>query len=191
MATEAMTTSATLATLPSVPTALTALGIGLQEQTGASSAFLLQLYMQTRWSELAGTYWPDEQKAAFLRQQFTFQDIHYARYYPTAARGIITRSSQPIGRLLLYALPGELRIVDIALLPSQRSQGIGTALISAVSEQALARGETVTIHVEAFNRARELYSRLGFIDVGGDQVYRKMECRPGNMTGTLGQLKTA
>lgn len=180
-----MTAAATPATLPAVPIALVDRGITLEEQNAASAGFLLRLYLQTRWDELAGTHWPDEQKAGFLTQQFTFQDLHYSRHYPAAARGVIMRCSQPIGRLYLYALPGELRIVDIALLPAQRSQGIGTALLGAVLQHAWARGEAVTIHVEAFNRARALYSRLGFVEVGGDQVYRKMECRPRILTGTL------
>lgn len=186
-----MTAATIRAALPEVPPALAALGIAMQEPNEASSAFLLHLYTQTRWDELASTDWPDEQKMAFLEQQFTFQDLHYTKYYPSAARGIITRCSHPIGRLYLYALPGELRIVDIALLPAQRSQGIGTALLGAVLQEAWIRGETVTIHVEAFNPARELYSRLGFVDIGGDQVYRKMECRPPAPARTHDQLQSA
>jgi len=179
-----MTAVLTPATLPAVPSALAKLGIGLHPQDSDSLPFLVHLFIQTRWDELAGSGWPDQQKSAFLTQQFTFTDLHYTQYYPQAARGIITQGAQPIGRLFLDALPGELRIVDIALLPAHRSHGIGTALISAVLEQAWTRGEVITIHVEMFNRARQLYRRLGFVDIGGDEVYRKMELRPSNCRST-------
>ncbi len=163
------------ATLPTIPAALAARAIGLRIESRADRPFLLELFIQTRWDELQPTAWPDEQKAAFLTQQFGFQDTHYTRHYQGAARGIITHDSAPVGRLYLHALPGELRMVDIALLATHRAQGIGAALITAVLEQGQACNVPVTIHVEAFNRARSLYERLGFIDVGGDDIYRRMQ----------------
>lgn len=167
-----------VAALPPVPAGIAARGIELRTESSADREFLTELFIQTRWAELQPTTWTDQQKLAFLVQQFTFQDAHYTRHYEGAARGIITRNAEPIGRLYLYALPGELRMVDIALLSAHRSQGIGAALIAAVLEEGQYRGDVVTIHVEAFNRARQLYQRLGFIDVGGDSIYRKMAWRP-------------
>jgi ribosomal protein S18 acetylase RimI-like enzyme len=173
-----MTNVLTPATLPDVPKSLTISDIGLRLQDSDDMSFLANLFIQNRWDELVDSGWPDQQKTVFLEQQFNFQTLHYTRYYPDAARGIITQDAAPIGRLYLYALAAELRIVDISLLPTHHSQGIGTAMMSAVLEHAARRGELLTIHVEVFNRAQQLYRRLGFVDVGGDQVYRKMVCRP-------------
>ena len=168
----------TPAALPAVPESLATFGVGLRPEDNDSLPFLTQLFIQNRWHELAGSDWSDQQKSAFLEQQFNFQNLHYTRYYPDAARGIITLDDSPIGRLYLYALPGELRLVDISILPAYHSQGIGTALLGAALDYAGTRGDLLTIHVEASNRAQQLYRRMGFSDVGGDQVYRKMACRP-------------
>ena len=164
--------------LPPVPLRLAERGIGLRPATEGDGPFLGFLYASTRWEELAPSGWPTAEKTAFLLQQYRLQDAHYTRYYPGAGRGIITAEGEPVGRLWLCAMPGELRIVDVSLLPSHRSRGIGTALLEAVFDLAREVGSAVTIHVEAFNPARHLYDRLGFVEVGGDEVYRKMEWRP-------------
>jgi ribosomal protein S18 acetylase RimI-like enzyme len=75
-------------------------------------------------------------------------------------------------------MPGDLRIVDIALLPEFRAQGLGSGLIEAVFAAARVTGSKVSIHVENFNPARRLYERLGFIEVGEHGVYRRMEWQP-------------
>jgi GNAT superfamily N-acetyltransferase len=180
-----------LAPLPAIPATLASRAIDLRAESSTDRAFLVELFIQTRWEELQPTAWSQEQKVAFLTQQFGFQDAHYTRHYQGTARGIVTQNDEPIGRLYLYSLPGELRMVDIALLSTHRSHGIGAALIVAVLEQARGRGEVVTIHVEAFNRARNLYQRLGFIDVGGDAIYRKMQWQAAVAQCHAAQLKTA
>lgn len=179
------------AALPSIPAAVAARGIALRPESTTDRDFLSELFVQTRWEQLQPTTWTDQQKVAFLVQQFTFQDAHYTRHYEGAARGIITRNAETIGRLYLYALQGELRMVDISLLSVHRSQGIGAALIAAVLDEGQCRGNVVTLHVEAFNRARHLYQRLGFIDVGGDSIYRKMAWRPAASEQLVPQSKTA
>jgi GNAT superfamily N-acetyltransferase len=179
------------AVLPEIPAALTRRGIAMHLRSGDSTPFLTHLFIQTRWQELANAGWTDPQKIAFLTQQFGFQDLHYTRHYAGAASGIITQYGEPIGRLLLFAMPGELRIVDIALLPTHCNQGIGAALLEAVLGQARRRNDAVTIHVEALNPAHRLYTRLGFTDIGGNEIHRKMAWRcAAGATGNL-QLNTA
>lgn len=163
--------------LPRVPPALVEQGIGLRAEESEDGPFLTRLYLQNRWEELAPTGWPDARKAAFLTQQSGWQHDHYRRHYVGAAWGIVTKDGEPIGRLYLHAMPGELRIVDILLLPAHRGRGIGGALIEAVFASARVRGDAVTIHVEVFNPARRLYERLGFVEAGGGDIYRKMEWR--------------
>jgi ribosomal protein S18 acetylase RimI-like enzyme len=72
----------------------------------------------------------------------------------------------------------EIRIVDIALLPDYRGNGIGTALLRDLFSEADAAGKTVTIHVERFNPALRLYERLGFSVAEDKGVYLFLERRP-------------
>ena len=97
-----------------------------------------------------------------LRQQFEAQDHHYRTYYHSTTFDVVWLDEQPVGRLYVARWDREIRIVDIALLPSVRGRGLGTALLRRLFAEADAAGATVTIHVERENPARRLYERLGF-----------------------------
>jgi len=165
-------------TLPRLPDALRRLDISLRPQTDDDQSFLLELYRSVRWEELAPVDWPDDTKLAFLDHQFQLQTTHYKRFYYDAAFGIVEAVGEPIGRLYLIVQPGDLRIVDISLLPQWRGRGIGGRLIGTVFEQAREQGlPVVSIHVEQFNPARRLYDRLGFkeIEVKGPYILMKAQ----------------
>lgn len=162
-------------TLPALPEGLVADGVALRPESAEDRDFCFTLYASTRWEELAPAGWPDEQKMAFLAQQFGAQTFHYDKHYTWAARGIVTVDGTPAGRLYLLQMPGDLRIVDIAMLPAWRGRGIGTALLEAVFVQARETGSKVSIHVEQANPAKRLYERLGFVAVDASGVYHLME----------------
>jgi ribosomal protein S18 acetylase RimI-like enzyme len=84
----------------------------------------------------------------------------------------------PAGRLYVDRRPGDLRIVDVALLPEFRGRGIGEALIRDLQRAAAAEGRIVSIHVELTNPAARLYERLGFVLAEDLGVYRRMEWTP-------------
>jgi GNAT superfamily N-acetyltransferase len=140
--------------------------------------FLYRVYASTREEELAAAGWSAVQKEAFLMMQFKAQHNYYQEYYPGAAFLVIVREEQPIGRLYLNRGPKELRIVDIALLPEYRHQGIGTTILEAILSEGQRLGLPVSIHVERFNPALRLYSRLGFRQIQDEGVYYLMEKTP-------------
>ena len=140
--------------------------------------FLYRVYASTRADELAVVPWDDAQKDAFLRAQFDAQDRWYRESYARATFELIVVDGEPAGRLYLHRGEDELRIVDIALLPAQRGNGVGTALVRALLAEADAAGQSVTIHVERGNRARRLYERLGFSVAEDKGVYLFLERRP-------------
>lgn len=140
--------------------------------------FLYAVYASTREAELALVDWPESQKTAFLQMQFNAQHQHYQRHYPKADFLIILVDDQPTGRLYVDRWQDEIRIVDIALLPALRSQGIGSHLIQELLEEGTRTGRNVSIHVETFNPAFRLYQRLGFEVVEDKGVYLLMEWRP-------------
>ena len=154
-------------------------GVALREETDADLAFLAALYASTRAEELAPVPWPEEQKRAFLEHQFALQREQYRQHYPGAEWLVIEREGAPIGRLYLRCGGGEVRLMDIALLPAARAAGLGTRLTQRLLDWADALALPVTLHVEPFNPAYRMYRRFGFCYVRSTGVYHFLERAPG------------
>jgi ribosomal protein S18 acetylase RimI-like enzyme len=140
--------------------------------------FLYRVYASTRSEELSVVPWDHGQKDAFLRAQFDAQDRWYREHYTRASYEVVTVDGEPAGRLYLHRGESEIRIVDIALLPEHRGNGVGSALLRDLLDEADAEGKRVTIHVERFNPAQRLYERLGFCLTEDKGVYLLLERRP-------------
>lgn len=136
--------------------------------------FLRAVYGSTREEELAPTGWTREQKDWFIAQQFQAQDTYYKQHYEGATYDVVLVDGKPAGRLYVARWDDEIRIMDIALLPPFRGQGIGESLLGPLLREGAESGKTVSIHVEETNRAMSLYRRLGFVEVGEHGVYRLM-----------------
>ena len=122
--------------------------------------------------------WDDAQKDAFLRMQFDAQDAWWQENYADASFDVILVEGEPAGRLYVHRGPSEIRIVDIALLPEHRGNGIGTRLVEELLAEGDAEAKSVTIHVERMNPALRLYERLGFSLVEDKGVYLFLERPP-------------
>lgn len=153
--------------------------VSLRPATVEDTEFLAAVYAATRMDELAATDWDDAQKAGFCRMQFTAQDAHYRQHYPTAEYSVIEVSGIPVGRLYVDRWTREIRIMDIAILPEHRGNGIGTLLLTGLRREAAASGRCLSIHVERFNPALRLYERLGFRLSEDKGVYLLIEWTPG------------
>lgn len=143
----------------------------LRAATPSDQTFLRAVYASTRAEELAQAPWSDEQKRAFIDMQFAAQDSDYRKNYPTAQFSIIEVQGVPVGRLYVDRCKEEIRIIDIALLPEHRRAGIGTKLLSELQNESRLAGKALTIHVERFNPALNLYHRLGFRQIEDKGVY--------------------
>lgn len=140
--------------------------------------FLYLVYASTR-SDIEQVQWSEEQKQQFLRMQFQAQHTHYQQHFENARFQIVLRDDQPIGRLYVDDRPDELRIIDIALLPEHRRQGIGRSILTDLLAEATRQGKPVRIHVERFNPALALYERMGFQKIGDTGVHLLMEAQVG------------
>lgn len=163
-----------------VPASLIPLGITLRPQGRDDYAFLTRLYISIRWQEvLRVEQWDDAMRLAFLEDQYSRQHRHYTTYYTRSDFMIIERSGVPVGRLLLDRCHAtDLRVVDIALLPEVRGQGLGQAFLEAVQQEARKEGKKVSIHVEQENPAKRLYNRMGFRDISQTGPYWLLEWEP-------------
>jgi ribosomal protein S18 acetylase RimI-like enzyme len=150
----------------------------LRPATPDDEAFLCQVYASTREEELALTDWDEAQKAAFIQMQFSAQACFYHENYPGARFQIILADNEPAGRLYTQQQADEIRIMDIALLPRYRGQGLGSHLLGSIMAEAEQVGLPVRIHVEIFNPAMRLYHRLGFRQIADKGVYHFLEWAP-------------
>ncbi len=119
--------------------------------------------------------WSDEQRDAFLRQQFTAQDTYCRglRQTPTGRH----RGRRAPRRALLCRPHGE-RDPDRRHRARSRSSATwvsARALIGDVLAEGQRSGRPVTIHVERGNRARALYERIGFVQIDSTGVYDLLE----------------
>jgi len=102
-----------------------------------------------------------KQKAQFCQMQFDAQDAHYRQHYSSAEYLVIEVAGVPAGRLYADRWPKELRVMDIALLPSHRGLGIGTHLLRQLIDEAKLSAKLLSIHAQRLNPALNLYQRLG------------------------------
>ena len=136
--------------------------------------FMLRVYASVREPELERSGLPREQWGAFVEHQFEAQSRAYEDYRNTSFEVVLV-DGEPAGRLIVARWPEELRVVDVALLPEYRGRGVGGTLIRELIEEAEERGVKTSIHVERFNPAQRLYTRLGFRSVSETGVYLLLE----------------
>ena len=143
--------------------------------------FLYLVYASTRAEELAPLRWNIDEKEKFLKMQFNAQHSFYQEQFKGAEFLLICLDNSPIGRFYVDRRGDEIRIVDIALLPEYRNTGIGTSLLKEILAEASQKGLPVRIHVEHFNRALNLYKRLGFVITEKNGVYFLLEWTPASL----------
>jgi len=151
--------------------------VSLRPEKPEDETFLYDVYASTREEELALTNWDEAMRRAFLNHQFNAMRQGYRSMFPTGEFSIIEISGQPAGRLVIHRTEGEVRVVDLALLPAYRNQGVGTRLMRQICSEA---NRPVRLSVLKYNRALQWYARLGFAKIGDQGVYDELEWRPEN-----------
>jgi len=151
----------------------------LRPETAADRDFLRRLYGSLRAEEMAMVQdWDEAKKSAFVDQQFDAQSSYYHQHYKGAEFFLIEAEGEPVGRLYLHHREAEIRLMDISFLPEHRGKGYGSELLRDLLTRAGGEGKSVTIHVEKYNPALNLYGRLGFQAIADRGVYWLMEWVP-------------
>jgi ribosomal protein S18 acetylase RimI-like enzyme len=160
---------AVLAALPALLAPLT-----VRAPLEADGDFLARLYAATRPDLQSATADP-ALVASILGMQQRLQGAGYRREFPHADYLLIEQAGVPCGRIVVDAGPAALRLVDIALLPQVRGQGLGRHIVRALQGGAAAAHLPLTLAVHHANpRARRLYAELGFISVRRDAHAEQM-----------------
>lgn len=153
--------------------------IRLRPIEGSDLTFLGQVYASTRTEEMKRVpNWSAEMINAFLESQFQLQHEYYQKNYTGGNFWVIEKKGKSIGRLYIHEnfQARGVRIIDITLLPAWRSQGIGQSILRDIMREATALNRPLTIHVESFNPAMQLYKKLGFQKISETNgVYHLLE----------------
>lgn len=137
-------------------------GLSLRSIVDSDYPFLNVLYAETRAAEMALVAWTEPEKTHFLASQFALQDKHYRNVYKGADFLVVEYLGEPIGRVYIYRSAGEIRLMEITLVPASRNRGVGSALLHELMEEAGDADAQLTLHIEPENPAQRLYQRLGF-----------------------------
>jgi ribosomal protein S18 acetylase RimI-like enzyme len=148
-------------------------GVERRPAVDADEPFLRALYASTR-PEVAG--WPDEPREAFLAHQFEAQRTGWDEMFPGSRHEVILAGGSPAGRVWVHRTDEECLIVDLALLPERRRQGIGTQVVRELLADADRQGLRARAHVERANTpSLAFWTRLGFREIGGDALFVEIE----------------
>jgi ribosomal protein S18 acetylase RimI-like enzyme len=154
------------------------MGVLAFELVRVDEATLFQLYTAVRAEELGMQAWDPELRAQILRFQFEAQRRGYREQFPAADERLILRDGEPVGWIVVDRSGPGLHGIDMALLPAERSRGIGTGVIQALQAEAASENRPMVLTVQRGNvRARALYVRLGFRVVTEADVHTVMEWR--------------
>jgi RimJ/RimL family protein N-acetyltransferase len=150
--------------------------LSLRLEREQDEAFRFQLFCQSRPAEFALLQLEPAAFDQLMRFQFQAQTMTYRANFPGARFDIIELDGVPIGRIVVERTSTTLRIVDQAIVPSQRNRGFGTTIMRAVMERAAEAGQTVRLKVASTNDpSMRLYLRLGFVPIETDPFYIEME----------------
>lgn len=99
--------------------------------------------------------------------------------FPRAVDLLVLLDGDPVGRLWVDQHSRPWRVLDLAVAIERRRQGIGSEVLGALLGEAEEARVEVALSVERLNGAAiALYRRLGFEEVGGDEVHLTMLFRP-------------
>ena len=98
-----------------------------------------------------------------MRGQYQMRRNHYSIHFPGSSPEVVCINDQSAGAVWVYRSDNDLRIVDIAMLPEYRNQGIGSAILRGLCREGDAKGKPIRLTVFRENTAAfRLYTRLGF-----------------------------
>jgi ribosomal protein S18 acetylase RimI-like enzyme len=161
----------------------------LRDASGHDEPWLKQLFLASQPAIEALAALPGDIGEALVAMQYSARQAHFQAHWPRAVQRVIEWRGghesghapgwQPVGALWADEGAEGIHVLDIAVLPAWRGQGIGTRCLQGLIARAAHRQVPVTLLVAPHNPARRLYERLGFVPAGTDDgLNLPMICRP-------------
>jgi ribosomal protein S18 acetylase RimI-like enzyme len=156
--------------------ALSALPMGVRCRPAevADMGFLRQAYASTRAQDLALLGVDPAVLETLVSMQFDAQRRHYVQHYPGCMPWVIEQHGQALGQMWLHLDDDGLRLMDIAVLPAHRRQGLASSCVQALLRLADQHAWPVHLHVLADNPIRHWYARLGFVVTDESGLHQAM-----------------
>jgi GNAT superfamily N-acetyltransferase len=134
---------------------------GLREAGSEDDPFLRSLFAATR-PEFGVL--PAELADAVVAHQYEVRERQYRDRFPTLVDHVIEIDGRPLGRVSTAEVDGGavVVVVDIAVVPDARGNGIASSVLAHLLSEADGRGATVELSVATDSPAVRLYERLGF-----------------------------
>jgi ribosomal protein S18 acetylase RimI-like enzyme len=152
----------------------------LRAERDSDRPFLYRLFCDSRLPELALLAQQVGPLAyeQIMRMQFQAQITSYHAQFAQARFDIVELREVPTGRIVVER-PGDMvHIVDLAIVPSMRNRGIGTAMMRTLMDEAAQAELPVRLKVASSNDpSMRLYLRLGFVPIETAPLYIEMEWR--------------
>lgn len=107
--------------------------------------------------------------AEFRREYIGWTEEHVRGEVPFSSTSVIEVEGTAVGRLRVVRDGTRIELAGIQLRPEVQSRGIGSRVIEDLKSEATRSGLPLELSVEHDNpRARALYERLGFVQIGTD-----------------------
>jgi ribosomal protein S18 acetylase RimI-like enzyme len=157
--------------------------ISLRAATAADRDLLVEIFAGAR-DDLTLANLDRSQEQLLIEMQFRARENQYRLAYPNATTSIILEGDREFGSMIVNRGEHDIHLVDIALLPDKRDQGIGTYVLRTLLEEAVVGAKIVCLQVAVTNRAIKFYERLGFSKIKDGGAYISMEWRPRSSTNS-------
>ena len=160
----------------------------LRPERDEDQPFRYDLFCTSRLPEWYQVELDPPVREQLMQHQFHAQTVSYRAQFPKARFDIIERDGRPIGRIIVDGPHRFLHIVDQAIVPELRNQGVGSAIMRHFMDQAAAAGVPVELQVASTNDpSMRLYLRLGFVAVEENPMYINMRWLPPGVRGDVEQ----
>jgi len=117
--------------------------------------FLLTLRIQTMNAHLIASSLPVSDEAHLQRINYQFEHAL-----------IIEIDKRAIGLLKIVRQADNIELIQIQIAASYQGKGIGRRILNDLIEEAIESEKTITLSVLKTNKAKNLYSNVGFKIVG-------------------------
>jgi GNAT superfamily N-acetyltransferase len=115
-----------------------------------------------------------------IRSQQQIHALGVQQNYPNAQTIILEYQRQALGRMVFEHAADDIRLIDIAVLPSAQRQGRARYMLLYLQQMAGTRQASLSLRVVKNNlKARSLYLSAGFQIVDEDEISEQMRWRAG------------
>jgi GNAT superfamily N-acetyltransferase len=152
--------------------------LSLRPAVPADEAYLMNLYLELRLPEFSILPLTEPQLREIIFSQYRLQIAGYSSQHPGTGYAVILADGEPAGRIWVARDGGSIHIVDILIAARRRNQGIGTALIQTLQEDARQAGVPLRAWVNRANPGSlRFHQRNGFQIIREEQLDALLEWR--------------